>query len=82
MTNASFIADTVGRAKIADACEVGLTAVSNAVVRGRFPASWYFPVRYLCDEAGIDCPLASFGMKVPPVQRGGAIASNQEGKAQ
>lgn len=46
----------VGRGKIARAAEVGLSSVSNAVVDNRFPARWFFAVRKLCAEAGIECP--------------------------
>lgn len=44
--------------------KVGQTAVSNAVVRGAFPSSWYLAVRALCDERGIECPDGAFNFKV------------------
>lgn len=53
---ASSICDKVGRANIAAAVRVGATAVSNAAVDNRFPARWFFAVKELCDQAGIDCP--------------------------
>jgi hypothetical protein len=56
-------ADAIGRKKIADANGVGLTAVSNRVVMGSFPASWYFTCSNLAAMAGIPCPPALFAFK-------------------
>jgi hypothetical protein len=44
---------------------VGLTAVNNAVHRGAFPSNWFFCLKDLCDEAGIDCPKELFGFRLP-----------------
>lgn len=63
MITTAEIADRVGRKKIAEAVGVGLTAVSNAVVRGTFSSSWYYAVLSLCREAGIECPLHLFNMR-------------------
>ena len=63
MITAQHIADAVGRGKMADALHVGATAVSNAVVRGKFPASWFVVMRDLAGEKGVDCPAHLFGMK-------------------
>lgn len=63
MTTASILADAVGRKNMADALGVGLTAVSNAVVRGWFPSSWFLAVKALADRRGIDCPPDLFKMK-------------------
>ena len=52
-------ADRVGRQNIADAVGVGLTAVSNAVVRGHFPASWFLTMR----KAGLEPPETLFVWK-------------------
>lgn len=60
---AADLADRVGRREIADAVGVGLTAVSNAVVRGSFPSSWFFAVKSICDSKDIECPPALFSMK-------------------
>lgn len=60
---AGALADTLGRRRIAEAVGVGVTAVSNAVVRGQFPASWYFIIRDLCSEHDVECPRDAFGMK-------------------
>ena len=63
MTTASQLADALGRKTIADALDVGLTAVSNAVVRGWFPSSWFLVMESLAKEAGIPCPPELFKMR-------------------
>lgn len=63
MTEAIHIADEIGRKRIADAVGVGVTAVSNAVVRNRFPASWFVAIEKLATEKGMNCPPELFGMK-------------------
>lgn len=63
MTDVLKIADTLGRKEIATALDVGLTAVSNAVVKGRFPPSWYVVLLEMCRDASIDCPPELFQMK-------------------
>ena len=57
------LADALGRKNIADAVGVGPSAVSNAVVRGSFPASWYLAMAGLAAKAGAECPPALFGMR-------------------
>ena len=64
MTTASELADALGRKNIADALGVGLTAVSNAVVRGIFPSSWFLVMRELAENAGVSCPPGLFKMRV------------------
>lgn len=54
------ICNRLGRAKLATAVGVGLTAVANAVAENRFPARWFFVVRALCDQAEIQCPETLF----------------------
>lgn len=63
MMTASEFADAIGRKTLANTFGVGLTAVSNAVVRGRFPSSWYVASCTLASEAGIQCPPDLFGQK-------------------
>lgn len=63
MTTAEQVADALGRKAIADAAGVGVTAVSNAVVRNRFPATWFLAVTGLAKGAGQQCPPELFGMK-------------------
>lgn len=63
MMNASEFADALGRKKLADAVGVGTTAVSNAVVRGWFPASWFLVCDGLAGRAGVPCPPHLFRMR-------------------
>lgn len=65
MSNASTFANSVGRANLARAAGVGMTAISNAVVRGWFPPSWFVAAKALADEKGVECPPELFGMKMP-----------------
>lgn len=55
--------DAVGRRTIADALGVGLTAVSNAYVDDRFPASWFDALDRIASEAGEDLPRSAFNWK-------------------
>ena len=63
MITARDIADRLGRRNMADRLEVGETAVSNAVVRGWFPATWSYLLTQMCGEEGIECPPALFKMR-------------------
>lgn len=83
MINAPQFADAIGRKKMADALDVGLTAVSNAVVRGKFPASWFTVCEMLADLEGVECPPELFGHKLPHAsQNVNANPKPQEGVAQ
>ena len=64
MTPEQF-ANQVGRARLAERLGVGLTAVSNHVVRGVFPGSWFFVAKELAAEVGADCPDAMFRQQRP-----------------
>lgn len=57
------IAESIGRVRLAEALGVGVTAVSNAVVAGKFPAAWYVCVNELCSKVEQECPPRLFGMK-------------------
>lgn len=59
------LADTISRRLIAARVGVGMTAVSTAISRGKFPASWFVEMQALCEERGIDCPVEAFNFKVP-----------------
>lgn len=63
MTLTLEIANSIGRDRIAESVGVGLTAVSNAVVRGSFPSAWYVAISNLCSERGQECPPELFGMR-------------------
>lgn len=62
MMNAETLANALGRKKIAARLDVLPTAVSNAVVRGSFPPSWFIACKSLADEAGVECPPELFKM--------------------
>lgn len=62
-TEASRLAEALGRQAIADACGVGLTAVSNAVVRGEFPSSWFLAMKVLAAKSNVECPPRLFKMR-------------------
>lgn len=59
---ASELADALGRKNIAGAVHFGPTAVSNAVVRGWFPATWFMVMSDLAKKAGSECPPELFKM--------------------
>lgn len=61
MTTTHDIAKELTQARIAAHLGVGTTAVNNAVHRGQFPTKWFFRMRRLCEDAGIDCPKDLFG---------------------
>ncbi len=48
---------------MSEALGVGATAISNSVVSGKFPPSWFVVMQALCKDAGIECPPSLFGMK-------------------
>ena len=73
---------------MASALGVGLAAISKEVRSGQFPPGWYFVVRDLCDDVGIECPRALFKFKVPsggpglsPGVSEGSLPANQRGDA-
>lgn len=67
----------IGRDKISRRIGVGLTAVSNAAVKGSIPASWYEVIRDECDRLGVDCPTYLFSFK-----RGTQPAPNERVRVQ
>ena len=74
MMDATKFANAVGRNNLAKATGVGLTAVSNAVVRGWFPSSWFVAAKALADEQGVACPPSLFGMKLPEADQEAGVA--------
>lgn len=80
MLDTKTVADALGRRQIADRLGVGETAVSNAVVRGWFPATWFFVLQDMCREEGLDCPPWLFKMKgsTPNVDTGGDVQGAAE----
>lgn len=70
MSDAAMIINRIGRKRIRLALGVGETAISNVLSRGgRFPASWYGPLKELCDREGVDCPISAFNWRT-----GGKVA--------
>lgn len=63
MVTASELADAIGRKRMADTLGVGVTAVSNAVVRGWFPSSWFLAVKNMAEAEGQECPPSLFKMR-------------------
>ena len=78
MADIQHIAKFLGQKRIADALDVHATAVNNAVTRGAFPTSWFFVVKELCDEAGIECPRGLFKFKSSACQSDAAEAEAAE----
>lgn len=60
LTSTADICDIIGRATIAAKLNVRVTAVSNAVTDGRFPARWFLVITKLCEENGLNCPEELF----------------------
>lgn len=56
----------LGRSELTRLLGVGPTAISNAVVRGRFPAAWYVALADLAARQGLACPPALFHMRALP----------------
>lgn len=81
MTKTCDFADAVGRSNIAAAVGVNLKAVSNAVVRGAFPASWYVSCGRLAVQQGIECPPELFNMKINNPSNVDCVNKNQVGHA-
>ena len=63
MITAPQLADALGRKEMSKRLGVGTTAISNAVVRGWFPSSWFLVCEKLADEMNVDCPPALFNMR-------------------
>ena len=63
------LCDAIGRGVIAKALGCGRTAVSNAVVKGKFPASWFEVIEALAHERGLEAPRSLFNFIEPPEER-------------
>lgn len=59
------ICDRIGRKKIAEALNVRVTAVSNAVKDNCFPSKWYLVISALAHADGIECPDGLFAFSRP-----------------
>ena len=50
---------------------------------GRIPAAWYFALKSLCDERGLDCPPGLFNFRMAPAlpqKTPNSAATNQSSK--
>lgn len=63
MSNAREIAQTLGRKNIQNALGVKSGAVSAAVVRGQFPASWFHEMEQLALAANMEMPRHLFNWR-------------------
>lgn len=63
VSTALELADALGRKEMAEALDVGASAVSNHVVMGVFPPSWYLVCNSLAAVKGVNCPLGLFAFK-------------------
>lgn len=61
--SAADLASLIGRKDMEAALGVGKTAISNAVVRGVFPSSWFVTMDSIARNRGIECPPRLFGMR-------------------
>ena len=57
------ITDTLGSAAIQARLGVTEFSIIHARREGSFTASWYAPLKDMCDRAGIDCPISVFNWK-------------------
>lgn len=76
------ITNTLGIDEIAIALDVSKSSVRFARTNGAFSANWYGPLKILCDEAGIPCPLSAFRMRSISARRGNLLEETRaEGQA-
>jgi hypothetical protein len=75
MDKAKIIAAQIGQRNIASALGIGVTAVNNAVVRGRFPATWFPVIRKMCEVEGIICSEDAFNFKARPCDHSETFSS-------
>lgn len=57
----------LGPKRVADRAGRGVNAVYN--IHERIPARYYFIVKALCEEDGIDCPVEAFDFEFRPTKR-------------
>lgn len=65
MKTVDDVINHLGRARLADALEVGDTAIANAKKRGCFPSNWFAVVSALCGNSGVECSSELFNFKSP-----------------
>lgn len=57
------IIDTLTGEAICAALDVSPHSIRYARTSRQFPASWYRPIKEMCDAVGIPCPLSAFNWK-------------------
>lgn len=62
-SEAAALIGLLGASNVAEAVGCGVTAVSNASVRGRIPCGWYFILKDMADAKGIACSTSAFGFR-------------------
>lgn len=82
MDTVQTLIDAVGRDALAARLNVTQSAVSNALARGKMPASWYRTVKEMTDAAGAECPLVLFNWKSPVAAPGASCLPAQRGHAE
>ncbi len=60
MSTAKCIVGDLGAGSVAKRLGVGASAVSNNVVLGSFPASWFVPLFLMGLEQGVSVPVSLF----------------------
>jgi hypothetical protein len=63
MSTPKQIIYAIGRKRVSAFLNVGETAISNAITRGKFPPAWFEGCRELASEVGIECPAHLFGQR-------------------
>lgn len=71
------ITDTLGADAICARLGVSPHSIRYARTDGSFPASWYGPLKTMCDDVGIPCPLTAFNWRVPAKELGDATTPVQ-----
>lgn len=57
------ITDTLATDALCARLGVKPHSIRHARTTGTFPASWYAPLKAMCDAAGIECPMSAFNWK-------------------
>ena len=72
MQTVSQLFDTLGRAAIRSRLGHGHQVLSRATTENVMPAHWYFGIKTLCDERGVECPPSLFRTRHKATDQQGA----------
>lgn len=81
-THVHRIVRVLGEEAITSELSVSGYSVKAAKSAGRFPARWYGPLKRVCDDRGIPCPLSAFNFLDPdkkPVPSHGRDGAKRKG---